>query len=91
MNARKRRGRMTGAYPVGACACNTTAQEKHCDMPQKEKWGLEGYPLASVYAPIQGFVELYELETALERGTVFKQLDLPFGGERPMKGGGCRG
>ena len=92
MNARKRCGRVNGACPIGAFACNTAAQQTRCDMPQKAQWGLENYPLASVYAPLQSFCELYELETALEKGTLFKQLDLPFwGSERPMKGGSCRG
>lgn len=54
-------------------------------------WGLEGYPLASVYAPLQSFDELYDKETALAKGTVFAQLDLPFMGESVYKGGNCRG
>ena len=68
-----------------ACSC--------CDAsaaPERQTWGLSGYPLASVYAPLQSFSELYDLKTALDRGTIFRELDLPFvcGG---MKGGNCRG
>ena len=44
------------------------------------RWGVEGYPLASVYAPIQAFVNLYDCENALIRGTIFAELDLPLGG-----------
>ena len=58
---------------------------------KREGWGLEGYPLAMVYAPIQCFAELYDIDTALMQGTVFSQLDLPFMGESVMKGGCCRG
>ena len=54
-------------------------------------WGLEGYPLAMVYAPIQCFKDVYDLDTALMQGTVFKELDLPFKGESVGKGGMCRG
>ena len=52
------------------------------------RWGVEGYPLASVYAPIQAFVTLYDCETALVRGTIFAELDLPLGGTN-TRGGVC--
>lgn len=48
-------------------------------------WGLYGYPLAMVYAPVQCFGELYEPDEGLSQGTIFRQLDLPFTGK-----GGCR-
>ena len=51
--------------------------------------GLEEYPLASMFAPLQVWRNLYDTETGFSRGTIFKELDLPFlGGE---KGGNCRG
>ena len=54
------------------------------------RWGLENYPLASVYAPLQCFVKVYDREKALSRGTIFEELDLPFMGESVAKGGcGC--
>lgn len=54
-------------------------------------WGLEGYPLASVYAPLQAFHKLYDQEAALEKGTLFSELYLPFMGESIVgNGGGCR-
>ncbi|MBO5415657.1 MAG: spore coat associated protein CotJA [Clostridia bacterium] len=57
---------------------------------ERTTWGLEGYPLASVYAPIQEWRNLYDNETGFNRGTIFKELDLPFlCGER--KGGSCNG
>lgn len=39
------------------------------------------YSLAMVYSPAQEFVCIYDAETALNRGTVFKELDKPFEGE----------
>ena len=40
-----------------------------CGRAEREKtWGLKGYPLASVYSPLQEWSEIYDLETALKRG-----------------------
>lgn len=55
-------------------------------------FGLVGYPLASVYAPMQSFDNLYELDNGFYAGTIFKELDLPFSGRSlKYKGntGGC--
>ena len=54
-------------------------------------WGLENHPLAMVYAPMQIFRNLHDRDTALEKGTLFAELDLPFMGQTVMKGGSCRG
>ena len=43
---------------------------------------VKGRPLAMVYAEKQGFSELYDVKEALKRGTMFKQLDLPFRGSK---------
>ena len=55
-------------------------------------WGLTEYPLAMVYAPCQSFRALYDPHTALTRGTLFTELDLPLGGEGGFStaGGSCR-
>lgn len=50
-----------------------------------DSWGLCEYPLAIVYSPCQVFRGLYDPDTALSRGTLFGELDLPLGGE----GGFC--
>ncbi len=60
----------------GECACE---HSDGCGTGAGEhSWGLKGYPHAMVYSVLQDFDELYELEAALERGTLFKKLDLPF-------------
>ena len=42
--------------------------------------------LAMAYVPYQRFENLYDEDKALERGTLFKDLDLPFyGGKRGAK------
>ena len=57
-----------------------------------ESWGIHAYPLASVYAPLQEFENIYDMGVALNQGTIFAQLDLPFKGDRRVsKGGNCRG
>lgn len=61
------------------------------DSDDRHSWGLVGYPLAMVYSPVQHFSEIYELDKALESGTVFKELDLPFEGMSVTRGGCCRG
>lgn len=35
-------------------------------------------PIAMVYSPVQVWKELYDPETGLINGTIFKELDLPF-------------
>ena len=44
-----------------------------------DSWGLSEYPLAMVYASCQTFRGLYDPATALSRGTLFTELDLPLG------------
>ena len=64
----------------------------HTPTVSRKTWGLVDYPLASVYAPLQAFHKLYDMDTALHRGTIFTELDLPFMGESVAnKGGSCRG
>lgn len=49
-----------------------------CGENSGSKWGLIGYPLANMYAPLQNLDNLYDCETALKKGTLFRELDLPF-------------
>lgn len=66
----------------------------HTPMPiphEHTTWGIVGYPLASMYAPLQEFRSLYDADTALKKGTLFSELYLPFMGDTvAMKGGVCR-
>ena len=59
----------------GACNMGCTGYEGCGDT----SWGLSEYPLAMVYAPCQIFRALYDPATALSRGTLFTELDLPLG------------
>lgn len=84
------------------CGCESTPENSMPEAPSccaptcypcgENSWGLNGYPLAMVYAPCQAFRHLYDLDTALERGTLFSELDLPIetaGGVRNRGGCGC--
>ena len=51
-------------------------------------WGLNNHPVAMVYSPCQAWNNVYKPEIALERGTIFKDLDLPFEG-KGRRGGLC--
>ncbi len=46
----------------------------------------DGKPVGMVYAPVQEWRHLYEIEKALSRGTLFEELDLVF-----LGGCGCKG
>ena len=72
------------------CQCEENGLT-HCENVAEEGcipsggFGLKGYPLASVYAPLQEFDEIYDLDNALNRGTMFAALDLPFEGRTISK------
>ena len=63
------------------CGCESAAA----------RWGIKGHPLAMMYAPLQEWRSLYDLDTALSRGTLFSELDLPFLGGKCNIGGGKNG
>ena len=53
-------------------------------MPQESSFPAH-VSLAMMYVPYQRFENLYDEEKALDRGTLFAELDLPFyGGKRGM-------
>lgn len=43
---------------------------------------VDDYPLAMTYVPMQRFENLYSRDTALYRGTLYKDLDKPFCGRK---------
>lgn len=77
--------------PEGGCGCDGGKGEHGHDHDHSHgtcvcyegcgegSWGLSGHPLAMVYAPCQDFRALYDPATALNRGTLFTELDLSFG------------
>ena len=41
---------------------------------------LNNFPIAMAYVPMQQWRKIYSNEVALDRGTIFEELDLPFMG-----------
>ena len=84
-----------GSLPVGCDVCDGGGRDEEnaslfgCGSSTAEaRWGIKGYPLSMVYAPLQEWRSLYDLDTALKRGTLFSELDLPFLGSGCKMGGG---
>lgn len=48
------------------------------------------YSLGMVYSPTQSWREVYDVDTALARGTMFRELDMPWEVPAPTGKGGCR-
>ena len=81
-------------YDSGASCNKQDCTEKNSWRKEKHSWGLENYPLAMVYSPLQNFENTFDVDKALERGTIFCELDLPFKGQsvyNSCKGGCSRG
>ena len=64
---------------VGCPTCESTrTKNQGGDCEGYHPPHLNGNPLAMVYSPYQEWENLYEVESALQRGTIFKCLDFPF-------------
>lgn len=57
--------------------CTGELREDSGAPTPKQGWGLRDYPLAMVYSPYQSWQNLYTPDLALEKGTLFSELDLP--------------
>lgn len=83
------------SHPSHSGACGQDGGHEGCGACHGHEgcgegsWGLAEYPLAMVYAPCQSFRALYDTATALSRGTLFTELDLPLGGEGGFTAEGC--
>ena len=67
--------------------CTGELQEDNGTPSSKHGWGLQNYPLAMVYAPYQRWQNLYTSDVALEKGTLFCELDLPIEVTNCRRGG----
>ncbi len=64
--------------------CNCSQQDRMA-RPGKQLQELNSMALAMAYVPWQHFHNTYEIDKALEYGTIFPELNKPFYGKR----GGC--
>lgn len=76
-NGQNGSGAHAQAEDVPAMACAACG-----DGEDKGRFGIQDGTLAALYMPLQRFDDLYDEETALKQGTLFRELDLPFWGRR---------
>ena len=77
----------------GGCGCDRAPACAGYEGCGPDSMGLCERPLAMVYAPCQYYRALYDPATALSRGTLFTELDLPLGCDEAgftTPGCGCR-
>ena len=74
--------------PVGRPVQQERSQQQNQQQNQSQTVrraeNLEGdaFPIAMAYVPWQCWTQIYQPEKALQRGTLFCQLDKPFTGRR---------
>ncbi|MBO5897476.1 MAG: spore coat associated protein CotJA [Clostridia bacterium] len=59
----------------GTCGCDRIGDERVCGF------GVERGALAALFVPMQTFDGVYDMTTAMRRGTMFEELDKPFYGD----------
>ncbi len=59
----------------GACGCGSYGDERVCGF------GVERGAVAALYLPLHMFEGVYDMSTAMRRGTMFEALDKPFYGD----------
>lgn len=75
---------------IGNRGCDGSMRDSNNQHTQEGYgWGLMEHPLAMVYSPYQFFRDIYSPDAALNRGTMFAELDLPFEGDKRKTGGCC--
>ena len=78
------RGNVRRSVPVPQSSASSRYRQDDCGSCRSDS--LRGMPLAMAYVPWQLWQNLYEPCRALERGTIFEDLDKPLRG----KGGRCQ-
>lgn len=64
------------------CRCNRYMPQQRC-MPSSKKEGFpDNFPVGMAYVPWQTWNQVYDFDKALQRGTLFPELDKPFIGRR---------
>ncbi|WP_130864538.1 spore coat associated protein CotJA [Bacilliculturomica massiliensis] len=71
---------MNNGMPGYACVPAVEVPDVSAAAMTRGETPLDQLPLAMAYVPMQKFGETYDGLRALERGTIFPDLDLPFCG-----------
>lgn len=64
------------------CRCNRYMPQQHCMPPSKMDSFPDNFPVGMAYVPWQTWNQVYDFDKALQRGTLFPELDKPFIGRR---------
>lgn len=64
--------------------CNCNPQERSM-RPCRQPQNLSDMALAMAYVPWQHFDKVYEVDKALQYGTIFPELNKPFYGRRGVQ------
>lgn len=72
----------------GGLPCNP--ESRSGDNHSTDNYRLMNFPLGMVYSPVQEWRNIYDTETALDRGTLFRELDMPWEVSMPSSGRGGR-
>ena len=64
--------------------------ELSCNPDGGQGGRLSKYSLGMVYFPVQTWRDAYDVDAALVRGTLFRELDMPWEVAAPSGKGGCR-
>lgn len=73
-------GCCSSAVPV-SCDCGNRPAPVSCGCDSYSN-DMFGFPLAMAYVPWQPWCNLYSTEQALNKGTLFQDLDMDFAGRR---------
>lgn len=75
-------------YPVmPECPCQRENRMTDCSCQREEKMTdrMDEFPIGMAYVPWQKWKGIYDMDKALQAGTIFAELDKPFLGRRVSK------
>ena len=58
------------------------------NIPERQQLNsscVDSLPLAMAYVPMQKWRDIYDIDVGFSRGTIFKELDLPFLGKQGIR------
>ena len=73
---------------MGSCMDGQMHKAKAGEMSfirENEVCGCGQYPIGMAYVPWQAFKDIYDMERALNAGTIFAELEKPFIGRRAYR------
>lgn len=72
---------MNQFYNMQNCRTMHMSPNNNACIINSDKNNMSHFPIGMAYIPWQSWRRIYRSEIALERGTIFQELDLPFLGQ----------